>query len=149
MAVSSIANQGTLMKPMIVKEIIDSDHNKIKIFKPKPVRQVVSRETALAMSKMLEQVVVDGTGTLASVPGYRIAGKTGTAQKFDVSLGKYSDDKYGALFVGFVPAENPKLSILVLIDEPVGSYYGGSVAAPVFAEIVSKTLPYLSIPPGN
>jgi len=147
MAASSIANKGTLMKPMIVKEILDSNLNKIKVFKPKPVRQVVSPDIALTMSKILEQVVVDGTGKGATVPGYRVAGKTGTAQKFDLSLGKYSDDKYDSLFVGFVPVENPKLSILVLIDEPVGSYYGGTVAAPVFKEIVSKVLPYLSIPP--
>jgi len=149
MAASSIANKGTLMKPMIVKEILDSNLNKIKVFKPKPVRQVVSPDIALTMSKILEQVVVDGTGKGATVPGYRVAGKTGTAQKFDLSLGKYSDDKYDSLFVGFVPVENPKLSILVLIDEPVGSYYGGTVAAPVFKEIVSKVLPYLSIPPDN
>jgi len=149
MAASSIANKGTLMKPMIVKEILDSNLNKIKVFKPKPVRQVVSPDIALTMSKILEQVVVDGTGKGATVPGYRVAGKTGTAQKFDLSLGKYSDDKYNSLFVGFVPVENPKLSILVLIDEPVGSYYGGTVAAPVFKEIVSKVLPYLSIPPDN
>ena len=149
MAISSIANKGILMKPMIVKEILDSDQNKIKIFKPKPIRQVVSQEIALTMSKILEQVVVDGTGTMASIPGYRIAGKTGTAQKFDLSLGKYSDNKYDSLFVGFVPAENPKLSILVLIDEPIGSYYGGTVAAPVFKEIASKVLPYLSIPSDN
>jgi len=149
MAISSIANKGTLMKPMIVKEILDSNQNKIKVFKPKPVRQVVSSDIALTMSKILEQVVVDGTGKRAIVPGYRVAGKTGTAQKFDLALGKYSDDKYNSLFVGFVPVENPKLSILVLIDEPIGSYYGGTVAAPVFKEIVSKVLPYLSVPPDN
>ena len=149
MGISSIANQGTLMKPMIIKEILDSNNNKVKVFKPKPVRKVVSSETAFTMSKILEQVVLDGTGISAIIPGYRIAGKTGTAQKFDISLGKYSDDKYNSWFVGYVPVENPKLSILVLIDEPIGSYYGGTVAAPVFREIASKALPYLSIPPEN
>ncbi|MEA1939467.1 MAG: penicillin-binding transpeptidase domain-containing protein, partial [Candidatus Caldatribacteriota bacterium] len=147
MAISSIANRGTLMKPIIVKEILDSQKNRIKIFKPKPIRQVVSVDTALTISKILEQVVIDGTGKRAIIPGYRIAGKTGTAQKFDFSLGKYSEDKYDSFFVGFVPVENPQLSILVLIDEPIGSYYGGTIAAPVFKEIASKALTYLSIPP--
>lgn len=146
MAVSAIANRGTLMKAMIVKEIIDSMQNKIRIFKPKPVRQVVSVDTALTMTKILEQVVEDGTGTMAKVAGYQVAGKTGTAQKFDFSTGKYSKDKYSSWFVGYVPAENPEISILVLLDEPKGSYYGGTVAAPVFQEIASKVLPYLSIP---
>jgi stage V sporulation protein D (sporulation-specific penicillin-binding protein) len=146
MAVSAIANRGTLMKPMIVKEIIDSKQNKIRVFKPKPVRQVVSVDTALTMTKILEQVVEDGTGTMAKLAGYQTAGKTGTAQKFDFSTGKYSKDKYSSWFVGYVPAENPELSILVLLDEPVGSYYGGTVAAPVFQEIASKALPYLSVP---
>lgn len=146
MAVSAIANRGTLMKPMIVKEIIDSKQNKIKIFKPKPVRQVVSVDTALTMTKILEQVVNDGTGTRAKLAGYQVAGKTGTAQKFDSSIGKYSEDKYSSFFVGYVPAENPSIAILVLLDEPKGSYYGGTVAAPVFQEITSKALPYLSVP---
>ena len=149
MAISAIANRGTLMKPMIVKEIVDSHQNRVKVFKPKPVRQVVSTETALTMTKILEQVVIDGTGKGAKIPGYRIAGKTGTAQKFDFSTGKYSKNKYSALFVGYAPVENPQIAILVLLDEPRGSYYGGIVAAPVFKEIASKALPYLSIPPNE
>jgi len=146
MAVSAIANRGTLMKPMIVKEVIDSAQNKIKTFKPKPVRQVVSVATALTMSKILEQVVSDGTGTSAKLAGYQAAGKTGTAQKFDFSTGKYSKDKYTSSFVGYAPSDNPKISILIMLDEPQGSYYGGTVAAPVFQEIASKVLPYLSVP---
>ena len=134
------------MKPMVVKEIIDSAQKKIKIFKPKPVRQVVSVDTALTMTKILEQVVNDGTGTRAKLVGYQAAGKTGTSQKFDFSTGKYSEDKYSSWFVGYVPTDNPKISILVLLDEPKGSYYGGTVAAPVFQEIASKVLPYLSVP---
>ena len=149
MAISAIANRGTLMKPMIVKEIVDSHQNRVKVFKPKPVRQVVSTETALTMTKILEQVVIDGTGKGAKVPEYRVAGKTGTAQKFDFSTGKYSKNKYSALFVGYAPVENPQIAILVLLDEPRGSYYGGIVAAPVFKEIASKALPYLSIPPNE
>lgn len=146
MAISAIANRGTLMKPMIVKEIIDSDQNKVKIIKPKPVRQVVSVDTALTMTKILEQVVNDGTGTRAKLMGYQAAGKTGTAQKFDFSTGRYSEDKYSSWFVGYAPTDNPQISILVLLDEPKGSYYGGTVSAPVFQEIASMVLPYLSIP---
>ncbi|HBY57662.1 MAG TPA: stage V sporulation protein D [Candidatus Atribacteria bacterium] len=149
MAISAIANRGTLMKPMIVKEIVDSKQNRVKVFKPKPIRQVVSAETALTMTKILEQVVIDGTGKGAKITGYRVAGKTGTAQKFDFSTGKYSKNKYSALFVGYAPVENPQIAILVLLDEPQGSYYGGIVAAPVFQEIASKVLPYLSIPPNQ
>jgi cell division protein FtsI/penicillin-binding protein 2 len=146
MAISAVANRGTLMKPMIVKEILDSEQNRVKVFKPKPIRQVVSVDTASTMTKILEEVVSNGTGTRAKLSGYRVAGKTGTAQKFDFSIGKYSKDKYSSWFVGYVPAENPKIAILVLLDEPKGSYYGGTVAAPVFKEIASKVLPYLSVP---
>ena len=149
MAISAIANRGTLMKPMIAKEILDPDQNKTKVFNPKAVRQVVSTETALTMGEILEQVVVEGTGKGAKVSGYRVAGKTGTGQKFDFSTGGYSKDKYTSLFVGYAPLEDPQISILVLLDEPRGSYYGGAVAAPVFQDIASKVLPYLSIPPAR
>jgi len=149
MALSAIANRGTLMKPLIVKEILDSNQNSVKVFKPKPVRQVVSVETALTMTKILEQVVIDGTGMEAKLDEYQVAGKTGTGQIFDFATGKYSNSAYTSLFVGYVPAENPKISILILLDQPKGSYYGGTVAAPVFKEIASKVLPYLSIPPNQ
>lgn len=149
MAISAIANRGTLMKPLIVKEILDSNQNSVKVFKPKAVRQVVSVETALTMTKILEQVVIDGTGMEAKLDEYQVAGKTGTGQIFDFTTGKYSNSAYTSLFVGYVPAENPKISILILLDQPKGSYYGGTVAAPVFKEIASKVLPYLSIPPNQ
>jgi len=147
MAVSAMANRGTLMKPLIVKEVLDERGNTIKVFKPKPIRQVVSTDTVLTMNRILEEVVLDGTGVRAKLKGYRVAGKTGTAQKFDFSTGKYSKNKYTGLFVGYAPVEDPQIAILVLLDEPQGSYYGGTVAAPVFQEIASKVLPYLSIPP--
>jgi len=149
MAISAIANRGTLMKPLIVKEILDSNQNSVKVFKSKPVRQVVSVETALTMTKILEQVVIDGTGREAKLDEYQVAGKTGTGQIFDFATGKYSNSAYTSLFVGYVPAENPKISILILLDQPKGSYYGGTVAAPVFKEIASKVLSYLSIPPNQ
>ncbi len=91
-------------------------------------------------------MVQGGTGSPARIPGYRIAGKTGTAQIFDSSIGSYSSEAHIASFVGFVPAENPAFSMIVVIDEPVGSYYGGEVAGPVFREISKQVLQYLKIP---
>ena len=88
-----------------------------------------------------------GTGTLAVVPGYRTAGKSGTAQKADATTGNYSVDKRVASFVGFIPAENPKLVILALLDEPKGQVYGGLIAAPVFSRVASQTLQLLGVPP--
>ncbi|MGB6866704.1 MAG: penicillin-binding transpeptidase domain-containing protein, partial [Candidatus Aminicenantaceae bacterium] len=103
-------------------------------------------ETAQTLSRILQNVVLRGTGTEAQVDGYSIAGKTGTAQKFDPSIGRYSNKKHTASFVGFVPVENPVLAIVVVIDEPEGEFYGGDVAAPVFKEIASQTLRYLQVP---
>ncbi len=95
---------------------------------------------------MLQNVVLDGTGTLAQVPGYHVAGKTGTAAKPD-SQGGYSDSRYVASFVGYVPASRPRLVVLVAVDEPRGAIWGGVVAAPAFKEIMQQTLQYLSAPP--
>lgn len=147
MGVSAIANNGVLMKPLIIRKVLDEDENVIEEFLPIIVRQTVSADTAQTMSKILEQVVADGTGSRAKVKGYSVAGKTGTSQKFDFSLGRYSNEKFTSWFVGYTPAENAEIAILVMLDEPKGSYYGGTVAAPVFQEIASKVLPYLSIPP--
>ncbi len=97
---------------------------------------------------MLERVVAkSGTGVKAAVRGYRIAGKTGTAQKIDPNGNGYLEDKHTAAFVGFAPARDPKMVILVVIDEPQRQYYGGVVAAPVFRRIAMETLQYLKIPP--
>ncbi|HOF02985.1 MAG TPA: penicillin-binding transpeptidase domain-containing protein, partial [Atribacterota bacterium] len=115
---------------------------------PEEVRQVISQNTAQTMSRILQQVVESGTGTRAKIKHYTACGKTGTSQKFDFSLGRYSNEKFTSWFVGFAPAEEAEIAILVMLDEPMGSYYGGTVAAPVFQEIATKTLPYLSIPPG-
>ena len=146
MGTAVIANDGVLMKPLIVSEIIDEEYNVIKQFKPEEVRQVISPETARTMSQILEVVVESGTGTGAKLKHYTACGKTGTAQKFDFSLGKYSNEKFTSWFVGFAPAMDAEVAILVMLDEPKGSYYGGTVAAPVFQEIAGKVLPYLSIP---
>jgi cell division protein FtsI (penicillin-binding protein 3) len=112
-----------------------------------PARRVTSAATAQRVSRMLEGVLgPDGTAQEARVPGYRLAGKTGTAQKPD-GLGGYSKTKYVASFIGFAPARNPRLLVAVAVDEPKGEIYGGEVAAPAFEKIVSFALPYLRIPP--
>ena len=114
---------------------------------PSPARRVVSRKTASDVSRMLEGVLGSGgTATEAQVPGYRLAGKTGTAQKPD-EYGGYSKTKYVASFIGYAPARNPRLLVTVMVDEPKGDIYGGTVAAPAFEKIVSFALPYLGIPP--
>ncbi len=133
-AYSAIANGGVMVRPHIVQG------------DPAPAHRVIKKSTAQAVSKMLEGVLAPGgTAPEASVPGYVLAGKTGTAQKPDA--GGYSDTKFVASFVGFAPARNPRLLVAVMVDEPQGDIYGGSVAAPAFQKIVSFALPYLKIPP--
>ena len=133
-AYSAIANGGVMVRP----HIVEGD--------PAPAHRVIKKSTAQAVSKMLEGVLAPGgTAPEATVPGYVLAGKTGTAQKPDA--GGYSDTKFVASFVGFAPARNPRLLVAVMVDEPQGDIYGGSVAAPAFQKIVSFALPYLKIPP--
>jgi cell division protein FtsI (penicillin-binding protein 3) len=133
-AYSAIANGGVMVRP----HIVDGD--------PAPSRRVIKKSTAEAVSQMLEGVLAPGgTAPEATVPGYVLAGKTGTAQKPDA--GGYSKTKFVASFVGFAPARNPRLLVAVMVDEPQGDIYGGSVAAPAFQKIVSFALPYLKIPP--
>jgi cell division protein FtsI/penicillin-binding protein 2 len=104
------------------------------------------RVSAEIQSMLADVVLEGGTGTAAAVPGYRVAGKTGTAQKPD-SRGGYSSSKYVASFVGMVPASKPRLVVLVMVDEPRGQIFGGVIAAPAFAEIAKFDLQYLEIPP--
>lgn len=147
-ALSAIANGGTLMKPYLVERILDDSGREVQRFEPQVVRRVVSPETASKMTKMMETVTGEGgTGTKAAVDGYRVAGKTGTAQKVDPVTRTYSPTKRIGSFVGFVPADKPKLTIVVIIDEPQGIKYGGVVAAPAFREIAQNTLAYLKIVP--
>ena len=97
---------------------------------------------------MLEGVLgPGGTASEAAIPGYKLAGKTGTAQKFDTTAGQYSKVNYVASFIGFAPAQRPKVLVSVMVDEPQGEIYGGSVAAPAFQEILNFALPYMKIPP--
>lgn len=147
-AMAAIANGGYLMQPYIVERAVDGYGQTIESHGPSIVRRVVSERTAQIVRRMLEMAVEKGgTGTLAAVPGFRVAGKTGTAQKVDPVAGGYAVDRYVASFVGFVPAEDPKLVILVLIDEPKGKSYGGLAAAPVFSRIASQALAQLKVAP--
>ena len=146
-AVSVVANGGLLMKPYLVEKISDDSGNVLQSFEPQTRRRVISPETAKVVARMLEGVVVDGgTGVNAAVDGYRAVGKTGTAQKVDPITRGYSVNKRTASFVGFVPMEKPRLTILVVIDEPKTSPYGGVVAAPAFSAIARQSLCYLKVP---
>ncbi|MFZ4854863.1 MAG: penicillin-binding protein [Desulfuromonadaceae bacterium] len=146
-ALSAIANGGNMMKPYLVEQILDDNGAVVQKFEPQIVRRVISPETALKVTKMMETVTGEGgTGTKAALDGYRVAGKTGTAQKVDPVTHTYSSKRIGS-FVGFVPADKPKLTIAVIIDEPQGIKYGGIVAAPAFREIAQNSLAYLKIQP--
>lgn len=147
-ATSAIANDGMLMKPLLVKEIADRNGVTVQRLAPEAVRRVVSAATAATMRRILKTVIADGgTGVNAALEGYAVGGKTGTAQKIDES-GTYSKGRYLSSFVGFAPADQPEVAILVIVDEPKRQSYGGVVAAPAFRQIALETLGYLNIPPG-
>ncbi|MDO8662051.1 MAG: penicillin-binding transpeptidase domain-containing protein [Candidatus Omnitrophota bacterium] len=141
-AFSVIANGGQLMKPYIIEEVRDKQGEVIRKAQPKLIRKVLSLDTAARMTKMLTGVVEEGTGKMAQIPGVTSAGKTGTAQKLD-SNGAYSHNKFVASFVGFAPVEDPLVTIVVSLDEPHPSYYGGVVAAPVFSAVAGDVVRYL------
>lgn len=144
-AVSAIANGGWLLKPYVVAEIRDATGQIVAQSAPQVRRRPISPETAQTLTTILEGVVTRGTGTRAAVPGYRVAGKTGTAQKIDPATGAYSPTLFVGSFVGFVPAQEPRLAIVVVIDEPQGEGWGAVVAAPVFRRIAEQVLPYLGV----
>lgn len=147
-ALSSVANGGYLMKPYLVERVVDGYGQVVESRGPKVVKRVLSAQTTKIITRMLEGAVEKGgTGTLAAVPGFKVAGKTGTAQKVDPVTGGYSRDRYLASFGGFVPADDPRLVILVMIDEPQGKSYGGLVAAPVFSRIASQALSQMKVVP--
>jgi cell division protein FtsI (penicillin-binding protein 3) len=148
MAMAAIANGGKLMRPYVVKAIVDESGRVIKETYPKIVRRVISPRAAKKVAGILEGVVSEeGTGPQAAIKGFKVAGKTGTAQKVDPKTGTYSSTKDVATFVGFAPADHPKLAILVMIDEPKGISYGGVVAAPVFSEVGLWSLNHLRVNP--
>ncbi|MFC1725429.1 penicillin-binding transpeptidase domain-containing protein, partial [candidate division KSB1 bacterium] len=139
-AYCAVANGGVLLKPSIVKQIVDDDNNIIYKSKPKVIRRVISRKTSRTILNFLEDVVGSGTGVNANIDGLKIAGKTGTAQKISED-GKHSKSDYFASFVGIYPSDNPQLVTLVMIDSPQGGeYYGSLVAAPTFKKILNEVL---------
>ncbi|MGH7204604.1 MAG: peptidoglycan D,D-transpeptidase FtsI family protein [Nitrospiraceae bacterium] len=144
-AVAAIANGGWLMKPYTVSEIRDGKGRVVAQVSPQVRRQPISPESVHTLSRILEGVVTHGTGSKAAVPGYRVAGKTGTAQKIDPKTGAYSSNLSVGSFVGYVPAEDPRLAIVVVIDEPQTEAWGGVVAAPVFRRVAEQALQYLGI----
>jgi cell division protein FtsI (penicillin-binding protein 3) len=146
-ATAAIANDGVLMRPFVVRSITDPNGHLIKEIQPRRVRRVMSIDSARTLNRIMQTVITrGGTGVQAALDGYTVCGKTGTAQKTD-SSGTYAKGRYVASFVGFAPAEDPAVAILVVVDEPRGKYYGGSVAGPAFRNIAQETLSYLDIPP--
>lgn len=144
-AIAALANEGVLMKPYVVSEIRGPEGHLLKRVSPQVRRRVVSPETAHTVTKILEGVVTDGTGGKAAIPGFRVAGKTGTAQKIDPRTGSYSVSRFVTSFAGYVPADNPRLAMIVVIDEPQGDAWGGTVAAPVFSRVGEQVLNYLGV----
>jgi cell division protein FtsI (penicillin-binding protein 3) len=145
-AYSALANDGVRVAPHVIREIRSATGT--SIYRPNPEQhRVISKDTARALRGMLEGVTLNGTAKKAQLDGYTAAGKTGTAQKIDPQTKRYSNTKYIASFVGFAPVNNPAVVIIVVIDEPAGSYHGGDVAAPVFRQIAEQILPEMGVMP--
>lgn len=145
-ALCAVANGGQLMKLHLVKSVENGEGKAVKTFEPEPVRQVISAATAGQLSGLLQNVVTEGTGKAAFVEGYRVAGKTGTAE-VPGAHGGYAQGKYVSSFAGYAPADDPRIAVLVMVAEPKGGkYYGSEVAAPVFQAVARDTLRYLRIP---
>ncbi len=146
-AYSAIANGGRLLEPRLCLDADWPTGESPRWPVPSEVRRLISPETAAALTRMMEGVVKRGTGVDAALPGWTVAGKTGTAQKIDPRTRAYSPDKYVASFCGFVPASHPRLTIIVIIDEPKGVSWGGYNAGPVFKNIAWQALSLLGVPP--
>ena len=139
---TAIANKGVYMRPFVVKYVKDNQDQIIRAFEPKAIEQVISERTVERIKNVLVNVVDNGTGKKAQIKGVKVGGKTGTARK--VVNGAYAQGKYYGSFVGFAPADDPRLAAVVVIDEPRPYYFGGTVAAPVFQEVIENTLRYLA-----
>ena len=146
-AFGAIANGGTLMQPRLVKSTFDAEGRETRRFDVKAVRQVISPATARTVSNILSTVVDSGTGRFAAIPGYPVAGKTGTAQKLDPATRRYSHAPGVLSFVGFAPADEPRFAMLVMLDEPRNEKWGSEAAAPIFSAIGREILRYLEVPP--
>lgn len=145
-AVATIANDGVMVQPHIVKRVEFSDGRIIKANDKLPTKRVLSEKVATQVREMMEQVVESGGGVPAKIAGYKIAGKTGTAQKLNKYGSGYEEGSYIASFVGFAPSENPEFIVLVMLDNPRGAYYGSQIAAPVFKEIMEQILSLAEVP---
>jgi cell division protein FtsI (penicillin-binding protein 3) len=144
-AMGAIANGGMLVQPRVLEATFETGGQPTPAPRPAPIR-VLSPETAIQMKRMLEQVVLSGTGKLARLDGYTSGGKTGTAQKIDPRTGAYSKTDYVASYVGFTPLQNPAIVVAVILDSPQGVHSGGGVAAPIFPRVASEVLRYLEVP---
>jgi cell division protein FtsI (penicillin-binding protein 3) len=149
-ALGAVANDGVWRQPYVVRETVAPDGRRVPAEPGETtLRRVIAASTARTLRRMLQSVTVEGTGRAASVPGYSVGGKTGTAQKIDAS-GRYARGRYVSWFAGFVPADQPALVIVVMVDEPKGAqFHGGDVAAPVFEKIAQPVLQYLGVPPDH
>jgi cell division protein FtsI (penicillin-binding protein 3) len=149
MALAAIANRGRLLQPILVKRVTDSAGTVLTDATPRLRRKVISPRVARLVTEMMTSVTEgEGTGVEAAIDGFRVAGKTATAQKTDPATGRYNDTHYVASFFGFVPASRPRIVVAVVIDEPMaGTTAGGAVAAPVFRRVAERTLRYLGVRP--
>jgi cell division protein FtsI (penicillin-binding protein 3) len=143
-AISAIANGGTLYPPRIIRQI-QGDASPVERADSMPW-QVTDEKTAAEMRGMMEDVVLEGTGKPAQLNGYTAGGKSGTAQKIDPGTGRYSATQYNSSFLGFAPVNEPAVTILVVLDSPVGTHHGGAVGGPVFKKIAEQVLAYLAVP---
>jgi stage V sporulation protein D (sporulation-specific penicillin-binding protein) len=146
-AAAAVANGGYLVQPHVVSQVLDSDGNIVKSADTTVKRQVISQDVSQRMSKILQMNATTGTAKNGYIPGYRVAGKTGTSEKVaEYIAGGKKKMEYIASYCGFAPADNPQIALLVFFDEPAGdSYYGGAVAGPVFAKMMEEILPYLGV----
>lgn len=142
-AYAAIANGGVMMQPRLIKAFIEPDGRVVKAVRPQTIRRVIGQETSQMLTDMLTGVVQRGTATAAAISGVRIAGKTGTAKQ--LVDGTYSSTNYTASFVGFYPAEAPRVAMIVMMDRPTQTIYGGTAAAPVFKRIVQKTMTMMQL----
>jgi len=146
-AYSAIANGGYLVQPHLVSQILTPEGQQVFSFSPDQKKRIISEKTAAAMRDILKTVVEEGgTATSAAIDGNKVAGKTGTAQLVDQRTKRYSKDRFISSFVGFVPADNPKIAMIVVVHEPKGQIYGGVVAAPVFKAVADQALSYMNVP---
>ncbi len=146
-AFAAVANGGRLVRPQVVQAVLDPEGREVQRFEPEVVRHIISPVTARALTLILARAVSEGTGKHAAIPGYEVAGKTGTAQKLDPLTRRYSSVRGVLSFVGFAPAEEPRFVLLVLLDEPQNVRWGSEAAAPVFAAVGSQLLRYFHVPP--